>query len=116
MLAWDLLRFVPDRLYKVAGRVTFPAFCLQDDQQELARAYRDFFVYIAKVALWSGRAAVAAPDASARSTARDGCRPRSRCGRCRRPGRLGRDLGSFGFDGTRRRGPPSTVYRTVRAW
>jgi len=26
-MAWDLLRFVPDRLYKVAGRVTVPAFC-----------------------------------------------------------------------------------------
>lgn len=25
-MAWDLLRFVPDRVYKVAGRVTLPAF------------------------------------------------------------------------------------------
>jgi PST family polysaccharide transporter len=64
MLAWDLLRFVPDRLYKVAGRVTFPAFCLlQDNQQEMARAYRDFFAYIAKVVLpVAACAAVAAPE------------------------------------------------------
>jgi PST family polysaccharide transporter len=32
-LAWDLLRFIPDRLHKVAGRVTLPVFCqLQDDE------------------------------------------------------------------------------------
>ncbi len=64
MLAWDLLRFVPDRLHKVAGRVTFPAFCLlQDNPQELARAYRDFFAYIAKVVLpVAACAAVAAPE------------------------------------------------------
>ena len=44
MLAWDLLRFVPDRLYKVAGRVTFPAFCLlQDNDPELARSLPQFF-------------------------------------------------------------------------
>jgi len=31
-MAWDLLRFVPDRLHRVAGRVALPAFCrLQDD-------------------------------------------------------------------------------------
>ena len=44
VLAWDLLRFVPDRLYKVAGRVTFPAFCqLQDNDAELARELLQFF-------------------------------------------------------------------------
>jgi O-antigen/teichoic acid export membrane protein len=51
-IAWDLLRFVPDRLHRVAGRVTLPAFChFQDDNQELARAYRDFFGYAARIVL-----------------------------------------------------------------
>jgi O-antigen/teichoic acid export membrane protein len=64
MLAWDLLRFVPDRLYKVAGRVTFPAFCqLQDDDREMARAYLKFFEYLARVVLpVAACAAVAAPE------------------------------------------------------
>ncbi len=51
-IAWDLLRFVPDRLHRVAGRVTLPAFCrFQDDDRELARAYRDFFGYAARIVL-----------------------------------------------------------------
>jgi len=64
MLAWDLLRFVPDRLYKIAGRVTFPAFCLlQDNNPELAWAYRNFFANIAKVVLpVAACATVAAPE------------------------------------------------------
>jgi PST family polysaccharide transporter len=64
MLAWDLLRFVPDRLYKVAGRVAFPAFCLlQDNQAELGRGYRNFVEYIAKLVLpVAACAAVAAPE------------------------------------------------------
>lgn len=49
-MAWDLLRFIPDRLYRVAGRVTLPAFCrLQDDNVRLARAYRAFFRYLARI-------------------------------------------------------------------
>ena len=49
-MAWDLLRFIPDRLYRVAGRVTLPAFCtLQDDNPRLARAYRAFFRYLARI-------------------------------------------------------------------
>jgi O-antigen/teichoic acid export membrane protein len=64
MLAWDLLRFVPDRLYKVAGRVAFPAFCLiQDNDAELGRGYRNFVEYIGKVVLpVAACAAVAAPE------------------------------------------------------
>ena len=63
-MAWDLLRFVPDRLYRVAGRVTFPAFCqLQDDHEALARAYLDFFDYMARVVLpIAACAAIAAPE------------------------------------------------------
>ena len=63
-MAWDLLRFVPDRLHRVAGRVTFPAFCqLQDDQKALARAYLDFFDYMARVVLpIAACAAIAAPE------------------------------------------------------
>lgn len=49
-MAWDLLRFIPDRLYRVVGRVTLPAFCrLQDDDARLARAYRDFFGHISRI-------------------------------------------------------------------
>ncbi len=63
-MAWDLLRFVPDRLHRVAGRVTFPAFCqLQDDREALAHAYLDFFDYIARVVLpIAACAAIAAPE------------------------------------------------------
>lgn len=51
-IAWDLLRFVPDRLHQVAGRVTYPTFCrFQDDNVKLAEAYRDFFGYIARIVL-----------------------------------------------------------------
>ena len=63
-IAWDLLRFVPDRLHRVAGRVTFPAFSrLQDDRKALARAYIDFFEYIARIVLpIAACAALAAPE------------------------------------------------------
>jgi O-antigen/teichoic acid export membrane protein len=63
-MAWDLLRFVPDRLHRVAGRVTFPAFCqLQDDRDELADAYKDFFDYMARIVVPLGVcAAIAAPE------------------------------------------------------
>lgn len=51
-MAWDLLRFIPDRLYSVAGRVTLPAFCaLQHDRAGMARAYGDFTNYIARLIL-----------------------------------------------------------------
>lgn len=51
-IAWDLLRFIPDRLYRVAGRVSFPTFCrFQDDDRKLGEAYLKFFGYIAKIVL-----------------------------------------------------------------
>lgn len=51
-MAWDLLRFVPDRLYKVAGRVTVPAFCrLQDRPAEMRKAFLNFLGYISRVVL-----------------------------------------------------------------
>ena len=63
-MAWDLLRFIPDRLYKVAGRVTLPAFCrLQDDDVQLARAYREFFGYLARIVIpLVACASIAAPE------------------------------------------------------
>jgi len=63
-IAWDLLRFIPDRLYKVAGRVAFPAFCkLQHDDHELARAYLQFFGYLARIVMpLMGCVVVAAPE------------------------------------------------------
>ncbi|MGH7933632.1 MAG: oligosaccharide flippase family protein, partial [Candidatus Binataceae bacterium] len=63
-IAWDLLRFVPDRLHKVAGRVAFPAFSrLQDDDDEFARAYGNFVNYVARVVLpIAACAAIAAPE------------------------------------------------------
>jgi O-antigen/teichoic acid export membrane protein len=51
-IAWDLLRFFPFRLHRIAVRVTFPAFCkLQDDDEALARAYKEFFTYVARIVL-----------------------------------------------------------------
>jgi O-antigen/teichoic acid export membrane protein len=51
-MAWDILRLIPDRLYKVIGRVTLPAFCrLQDDNEELASAYSEFSDYIGRIVL-----------------------------------------------------------------
>jgi O-antigen/teichoic acid export membrane protein len=51
-MARDLLRFVPKRLHKVAGRVTLSAFSrLQDDDKALAHAYSRFFNSIARVVL-----------------------------------------------------------------
>jgi len=62
-MAWDLLRFVPDRLFRVAGRVTFPAFSrVQDDNVQMARAFSDFTGYIARFVLpIMAMAAIAAP-------------------------------------------------------
>lgn len=41
-IAWDLLRFIPDRLYMVVGRVSLPLFAqLQDNNSELRRRYCD---------------------------------------------------------------------------
>ena len=49
-MAWDFLRFVPDRLYKVAGRVTLPAFCrLQREPDQLRRAYLSFLDYMSRL-------------------------------------------------------------------
>ena len=51
-MAWDLLRFVPDRVFKIAGRVTFPTFChLQDQPDQLARAYLNFCGYLSRLVL-----------------------------------------------------------------
>jgi PST family polysaccharide transporter len=63
-IAWDLLRFVPDRLHSVAGRVTLPTFCrLQDDNHALCEAYTAFTNYLGRIVLpMIGCAAVAAPD------------------------------------------------------
>jgi len=49
-MAWDLLRFIPDRLNSIAGRVTLPAFCqLQHDSEALSDAYCGFTGYIARI-------------------------------------------------------------------
>jgi PST family polysaccharide transporter len=62
--AWDLLRFVPSRLYRIAGRVALPAFAkIQDHNEELAVAYRNLVDYIARFVLpVSGCVAIAAPE------------------------------------------------------
>ena len=62
-MAWDLLRFVPDRLFRIAGRVTFPAFSrVQDDNVQLAHAFSEFTAYIARFVLpIMIMAAIAAP-------------------------------------------------------
>jgi O-antigen/teichoic acid export membrane protein len=62
-MAWDLLRFVPDRLHRVAGRVALPTFCrLQDYDDELGRAYCSLVNYISRALLpIAGCVALAAP-------------------------------------------------------
>jgi O-antigen/teichoic acid export membrane protein len=62
-MAWDLLRFVSDRLYAVAGRVTLPAFCrLQHDRETLGAMYEGFIRYISRIVLpLMACAVVAAP-------------------------------------------------------
>jgi PST family polysaccharide transporter len=63
-MAWDLLRFVPDRLHRIAGRVALPAFCrLQDEPNELANAYLTFTNYVARAVLpIAACVAIAAPE------------------------------------------------------
>ncbi len=63
-MAWDLLRFVPDRVFRIAGRVTLPAFChLQDQRDQLARAYLNFCGYLSRIILPIVLcAAIAAPE------------------------------------------------------
>jgi O-antigen/teichoic acid export membrane protein len=63
-MAWDLLRFVPDRVYRIAVRVTFPTFChLQDQREQLARAYLNFCGYLSRIVLPIVLcAAIAAPE------------------------------------------------------
>lgn len=63
-IAWDLLRFVPDRLHRVVGRVAVPAFCkLQNDNIQLGRAYCGLIGYMARVILpISAFVAVTAPE------------------------------------------------------
>jgi O-antigen/teichoic acid export membrane protein len=62
-MAWDLLRFVPDRVYAVAGRVALPAFCrLQDNDAALREGYRAIVNYAGRFVIPMGAcAAVAAP-------------------------------------------------------
>jgi O-antigen/teichoic acid export membrane protein len=50
-MAWDLLRFVPDRLHRVVGRVAFPAFARMRDNQELRDAFLEFFGYMARLVI-----------------------------------------------------------------
>ena len=63
-MAWDLLRFIPDRIFQIAGRVTLPTFChLQDDTDQLAKAYLNFSGYLSRIILpIVGCAAIAAPE------------------------------------------------------
>ncbi len=63
-MAWDLLRFVPDRVFRIAGRVTLPAFChLQDQTDQLAKAYLNFCGYLSRIVLPIVLcAAIAAPE------------------------------------------------------
>jgi O-antigen/teichoic acid export membrane protein len=51
-MALDLLRFVPNRIYRVTGRVAYSAFCkLQDHRDELASSYLHFFETVGRIVL-----------------------------------------------------------------
>jgi O-antigen/teichoic acid export membrane protein len=48
--AWDLLRFIPERLYRIVGRVTLPVFSrLQDSNDELSSHYSDLIAMLARL-------------------------------------------------------------------
>jgi O-antigen/teichoic acid export membrane protein len=63
-IAWDLLRFIPDRMFKVIGRVTLPLFAqLQDDDAALRRRYGDLVRETARMLLPAMTGlAIAAPE------------------------------------------------------
>jgi O-antigen/teichoic acid export membrane protein len=63
-MAWDLLRFVPDRVYAVMGRVALPAFCrLQHNDAAIRDGYRSIIVYTARLVIpMAACGALAAPE------------------------------------------------------
>ena len=63
-MAWDLLRFVPDRMFRIAGRVTFPAFArVQNDNARMEQAFGEFNAYLARFVLpIMAMAMIAAPE------------------------------------------------------
>jgi len=63
-IAWDLLRFIPDRMFKVIGRVTLPLFSqLQDDDGALRKRYCDLVRETARLLLPAMTGlAIAAPE------------------------------------------------------
>ncbi|HLH77438.1 MAG TPA: oligosaccharide flippase family protein [Candidatus Binataceae bacterium] len=51
-IAWDLLRFIPNRLYRMVVRLTLPLFSrLQDDNSVLRTTYRNFVGTLARLEL-----------------------------------------------------------------
>ncbi|HEY2105305.1 MAG TPA: oligosaccharide flippase family protein [Candidatus Binataceae bacterium] len=51
-MAWDLLRFIPERLHRVVGRVTLPAFsAIQEQRAQLARHYRALIAMVGRLVL-----------------------------------------------------------------
>jgi polysaccharide transporter, PST family len=50
-IAWDMLRLVPDRVYRVVGRVAFPAFCQLREPEAVASAYADIVDSIGRLVL-----------------------------------------------------------------
>lgn len=51
-IAWDLLRFIPNRLYRMVVRLTLPLFSrLQDDNLALRASYRSFVGNLARLEL-----------------------------------------------------------------
>jgi O-antigen/teichoic acid export membrane protein len=50
-IAWDMLRLVPDRVYRIVGRVAFPAFCQLREPQALGGAYANIVESIGRLVL-----------------------------------------------------------------
>ena len=62
-MAWDLLRFVPDRLHRVVGRVALPAFCRLRTNEDLGAAYCGLMEHLSHLILpFALCLAVAAPE------------------------------------------------------
>ena len=61
-IAWDMLRLVPDRVYRVVGRVAFPAFCQLRGQKAIGNAYTNIVDLIGRLVLPTAAcAAIVAP-------------------------------------------------------
>jgi O-antigen/teichoic acid export membrane protein len=91
-MAWDLLRFVPDRVFRIAGRVTFPACCKTSRMNSHAPISISAAIFQGSFCPSSYALLSSHQNCSGRYTGPNGCRRPCRCN-CSRV-----DCSSLGFD------------------